>query len=161
MRKYFLTIVIVFYFNSQSMLNANAADMVFKGVLVEPPPCKINEGIDMTLSFDKIGVNKVDGDNYRKEIEYTLSCKDSPSRNLTMMLDTSSVASFSSGTIQSNIAGLGIKVYINGAPAEFSKPLVIKQGEKPKLEAVPVSQPGIDLTEGKFYASATLTFKFQ
>lgn len=157
----FQFLVFSFGFIFQSIFTVNAADMAFSGILVEPPPCKINEGVDMTLSFEKVGINKVDGDNYRRSIEYTLNCKDSPSRDLTMMLTTTSVASFSSGTIQTNIAGLGVKIYANGVPVEFSKAIVITPGEKPKLEAVPLSQPGVTLTEGMFFASATLTFKFQ
>lgn len=139
----------------------NTANMIFSGTLITPPPCKINGGIDMTISFDKVGISKVDGENYRREIPYNLDCVNISPWSLSMMLTTSSIASFAPSTIQTNVPGFGIKIYIDGKEMTFSKAFFITGTNHPVLEAVPVSQKGINLPEGKFSASATLTVQYQ
>ncbi|CAI1981562.1 fimbrial protein [Serratia fonticola] len=141
--------------------DACSVDMEFKGTLIEPPPCIVNGGQDINVSFDKVGINKIDGDSYRKEINFILDCIDSPPWTMSMTLSSSSVASFSPGTIQSTINGLGIKIYSDGKPIAFSQPILIDPARRPKLEAVPLSEYGVTLSEGKFTASATLTVQYQ
>ncbi|MEX2950832.1 fimbrial protein [Serratia fonticola] len=145
-----------------SVNDCYAVNMSFKGTLIEPPPCTVNGGLDINVSFNKVGVNKIDGDAYRQDIVLKLDCiAAAPPWTLALMLSTTSVASFSSSTIQSSIEGLGIKVYLDGQPLPFDKAIEINPSQLPRLEAVPISYPGVELTEGKFTASATLAVQYQ
>ncbi len=142
-------------------VSANTVDMNFKGTLIEPPLCQINAGQDIIVYFGKIGINKLDGNNYRKDIGFPLDCVSSPPWSLTMTLNSNKIALFSPGTIQSSINGMGIKIFVDGEPVIFSKDIIINPEKIPKLEAVPISKKGVTLIEGKFTASATLTLQYQ
>ncbi len=41
-----------------------ADNMNFHGTLMENPPCEINNGQPIEISFDEVGVNKINGQNY-------------------------------------------------------------------------------------------------
>lgn len=138
-----------------------AADMQFKGKLIEPPSCQVNAGQDINIYFDKVGINKVDGNNYRKEINIPMDCISTNPWSLNLAITTNSVATFAAGTVQSNIDGLGMQILIDGSPIEFNRNFLINPEAPPKLEVVPLSENGIPLTEGKFTASATLTIQYQ
>ena len=53
---------------------AASANLAFTGTLVEPPLCTINNGNTLTIDFKDVGVNKVDGINYRLPMNYTITC---------------------------------------------------------------------------------------
>ncbi|MFV8979236.1 fimbrial protein [Serratia fonticola] len=132
----------------------------FTGTLVEPPPCHINDKGNMNVHFDKVGVNKINGVNYQQSIDYILTCEDTPGWKMALKL-TGEAAVFSDGTIQSNVAGLGIKVTINEQPMELNESFVISAANLPRLKAVPVKDIGAVLNEGPFTASATLLAQYQ
>lgn len=144
-----------------SFLIAEAADMQFKGKLIEPPSCQVNAGQDINIYFEKVGINKVDGNNYRKEINIPMDCISTNPWSLNLAITTNSPAIFSPGTVQSNIDGLGIQILIDGNPIAFNRNFVINPEAPPKIEVVPLRENGVTLTEGKFTASATLTIQYQ
>jgi type 1 fimbria pilin len=43
-----------------------AENMSFSGTLIEPPPCLVNNGNDIDVPFDKIGVKSMNGMNHRR-----------------------------------------------------------------------------------------------
>ncbi|HBV9912366.1 TPA: pilus assembly protein [Klebsiella aerogenes] len=98
-----------------------AADMTFKGVLVDPPPCTINGDQPVRVNFgDNIGVNRVNGTNYIQSVEYHLTCDiTSPQEGLSVVLTTTDPAAFDASAIQSSIDGLAIRVLVDGAPVTF------------------------------------------
>ena len=49
------------------------ANLRFDGTLIEPPPCTINSGGTIVVDFGDVGVNKVDGVNYRKTVASSVS----------------------------------------------------------------------------------------
>lgn len=51
-----------------------AENMGFSGTLIEPPPCQVNNGKDLDVPFDRIGVNSVDGVKHRRQVDYILDC---------------------------------------------------------------------------------------
>lgn len=140
---------------------ALAVDMKFSGTLAEPPPCQINGSKDITVVFNKVGINKVNGNNYRQKVDFSLDCGVIPSWELTLTLSTSSVSDFSDATVQTNIPGLGIKVYIDGKPMLFDKAYPVSSVVTPTLEAVPVKDAAHELTEGHFFATASLKAEYQ
>lgn len=137
-----------------------ASNMTFSGILVEPPPCEVDNGATIDVPFNEIGVDSVDGINHRRKVPYTLNCQADPQWSMTLTL-SGPVAAFDNATLQTNVEALGIKVYINGAAFELDKPVAVDAANLPQIEAVPVKRPGATLNESAFEVSATLRAEYQ
>lgn len=137
------------------------AGMAFQGVLTEPPLCSVNEGDRVDVYFGPIGVNKIDGVNYRQILNYQVSCEDGGRGNgLTLSL-SGSAAIFDSEALMTDRTNLGIRVYQNDKPFTPGSTLKIALANPPRLEAVPVRKAGAVLTKGDFEAWATLRAEYQ
>lgn len=139
-----------------------ADNMLFRGILIEPPPCTINDGGMVDVDFgERVGINKVNGVNYLKPVDYRITCE-SGATGLEMTLTLSGTETgYDKAAVQTDMADLGIKVLQNGAPFTLNTPLSIDPQNPPVLEAVPVKTPGATLTEGAFVATATLKAEYQ
>ena len=137
-----------------------AENMGFSGTLIEPPPCQVNNGKDLDVPFDRIGVNSVDGVKHRRQVDYILDCSAGSACSMVLTL-IGPGATFEPATLQTNIANLGIKIYQNGEPFELGTPISVDPQNPPMLEAVPVKKPGTELTEGVFEVTATLLADYQ
>ncbi|HFF9834306.1 fimbrial protein [Serratia marcescens] len=141
-----------------------ADNMSFYGLLVVPPPCTINDNGVVDVNFGaRLGVNKVDGVNYRQGVNYQITCENgaNPSMSLTLSL-SGTVTAFDKEALQTNKENLGIRIYQNDRPFTPGSKLVIGQASsRPRLEAVPVKKTGAALTEGAFEAWATLRAEYQ
>lgn len=141
-----------------SAAHAFDAPINFKGTLVSPPQCTINEDNVIEVDFGKeIGVNKVDGNNYRQKIPYRLVCPPgSPSMRLAMTISGNSTI-YDPAAVQTTIKDLGIKLYFNGIALALETELNIDPNSPPLFEAVPVKMVGSSLKAGAFEAVATLS----
>lgn len=137
------------------------ANLTFDGTLVEPPPCTINSGSTIETDFKDVGINKVDGINYRQSVSYTITCS-SGTLPWEMVLTVKGVAtSFESSAVQTSVSDLGIRLLQDGTPFDLNTSLIINPTTPPVLEAVPIKRPGVQLTTGGFSALATLLAEFQ
>jgi len=138
---------------------ANSAEnMSFHGTLVEPP-CTISEGKTIEVAFgNSLGINKIDGNNYKEPVNYTVNCDAGyTAHNLAIIIDTTVPASFDKSAVTTDKEGLGIRILIDGVPATFARRIeVINPSSPPKIEAVPVQDQSVTLTEGGFEATVTL-----
>ena len=140
----------------------NEADVNFRGTLIEPPPCVINEGGAVDVDFgERVGVNKVDGNNYRQPIDYRISCDPNAGRWSLLLTLRGTATAFDRAAVQTGKADLGIRVYQDDKPFTLGEMLTIDASAPPRLEAVPVKRPGATLTEGGFEATATLLAIYQ
>ncbi|WP_447885645.1 fimbrial protein [Serratia fonticola] len=139
------------------------ADMTFHGTLIEPPPCSINNGDQIEVNFgERVGINKVDGVNYRQELSYQITCDNPGNGKWALKLSLSGgAAGFDRDALLTDKANLGIRVYQNDTPFTPNSTLKIDPANPPRLEAVPVKQAGATLTEGAFEAWATLRADYQ
>ncbi|NMY39626.1 MULTISPECIES: fimbrial protein [unclassified Pseudomonas] len=140
---------------------AASANLAFTGTLVEPPLCTINNGNTLTIDFKDVGVNKVDGINYRLPMNYTITCAGSTLPWEMVLTVKGTASSFESAAVQSSVTDLGIKLLQNGQPFQLNTPIVINPATPPALEAVPVKRPGSTLKSGGFSAAATLMAEYQ
>lgn len=140
-------------------LAAQAADnMTFHGTLVAPP-CKISNGETIEVAFGtNLGVNKIDGNNYKQAVNYSVDCDAGYSaNNLAIVVDTAAPAAFDTSAVLTNKTGLGIRILVDGVTANFAKRVAVSNpSSPPKIEAVPVQDPSVTLTEGAFEATMTL-----
>lgn len=133
-------------------------NMQFHGALVAPP-CTISGGKTIEVPFgDNLGVNKIDGTNYKKTVPYTVDCKSGyAANNLAIIVDTTTPATFDASAVQTNKDGLGIRILVDGVAASFAQRIVVSNpASPPVIEAVPVQKPSVTLTEGAFTATMTL-----
>lgn len=148
---------------SPSVLAENG-DMTFHGVLVEPPPCSINEGQRIEVNFgERVGINKIDGVYNRQKLDYWLTtCENANSGKwaLTLSLEGNRV-DFDKDALKTNQENLGIRVYQNDMPFTPGSVLNIDLANPPRLEAVLVKRADSELTEGSFEAWATLRADYQ
>lgn len=138
-------------------------DMTFHGVLIEPPPCTINDGERIDVDFgDRVGIKKVDGVNYRQMLNYQIKCDHGNSGNWALTLSLSgNTTDFDKNALKTSKSNLGIRVYQNDKPFMPGTVLSIDLANQPRLEAVPVKKEGSTLTEGAFEAWATLRADYQ
>lgn len=139
------------------------ADMTFHGTLIEPPPCTINDGNQVEVDFgDRVGINKVDGENYRQQLNYQITCDKALGGNWALTLSLSgSAAGFDNDALLTNKSGLGIRVYQGDKPFTPNSSVKINLDNPPRLDAVPIKQTGATLTEGVFEAWATLRADYE
>ncbi|HHR6038869.1 TPA: fimbrial protein [Providencia alcalifaciens] len=139
------------------------ADMTFHGTLIAPPPCTINDGNQIDVDFgDRVGINKVDGENYRQQLNYQITCDSAENASWALKLSLSgSAAGFDNDALMTNKSGLGIRVYQNDKSFTPNSMLKINLANPPHLEAVPIKQAGATLTEGVFEAWATLRADYE
>lgn len=141
--------------------NDAMANLTFSGTLNEPPPCTINSGSNIEVDFQDVGVSKVDGVNYLKPVNYTITCS-AGTLPWEMVLTVRGIAtSYESSAVQSSVTDLGIRMMQNGVPLPLNTLLLINPSTPPVLEAVPIKRPGVSLAPGAFTSSATLLAEFQ
>lgn len=137
-------------------------NMAFYGTLNAPPPCTINNGEQVDVDFgDRVGVNKVDGQNYMKTVNYRITCGQGASGLAMGLKVTGSASGFDAAALQTNITDLGIRLLQNGQPFTLNKRMNIDAANPPVLQAVPVKKPGVELKAGAFTVTATLLADYQ
>ncbi|MGQ8775443.1 fimbrial protein [Serratia sp. NA_112.1] len=141
-----------------------AENMKFYGTLIEPPPCTINDGGEVDVDFgSRVGVTKVNGNNYLQPVNYQITC-DSGANVWQMTLTLTVIGTpttYDTAALQTNATDLGIRLLRDGSAFELNKPVAITLNSPPRLEAVPVKRPGSTLSEGVFEATATLLAVYQ
>lgn len=138
-----------------------APNMLFKGTIIDPPPCEINNNQQIDIDFGSgLGVEKVDGNNYRQKINYIIKCSGKlPSANLTITVIGNAMI-IDNSAIQSSTTGLGIRILENNRPLSINRALIVDAANPPVLEAVPVADPAIQLKGGSFVATASLLAEY-
>ncbi|AHY09708.1 fimbrial protein [Serratia plymuthica] len=137
-------------------------NMAFYGTLNAPPPCTINNGEQVDVDFgDRVGVNKVDGQNYMQTVNYRITCVPGVSGLAMGLKVTGSATGFDDAALQTNITDLGIRLLQNGQAFSLNKRINIDAASPPVLQAVPVKKPGVELKGGAFTVTATLLADYQ
>lgn len=133
-------------------------NMQFHGTLIAPP-CSISgdKTIDVPFGND-LGVNKIDGTNYKQPVKYTVDCDAGYAvNNLAIVIDTTAPASFDPSAIQTDKPGLGIRILVDGVAVTFAKQIAVSDpASLPMIEAVPVQDQSVTLSAGAFDATMTL-----
>lgn len=140
-----------------------AENMQLHGSLIEPPPCRINDGKTIDVDFgDRLGINKIDGVNYLQSVNYTVTCEAGASTGDMTLTVSGTATSFDKAAVQTNKAQLGLRLLLSGKPFVLATPVPVDPNRLPVLQVVPVQLPGSKaLTVGAFEAAATLQTDYQ
>ncbi|WP_252960653.1 fimbrial protein [Serratia entomophila] len=130
-------------------------------VTVLSPPCVINGGRTIEVDFgDSLIITRVDGNNYTKAVDYTLTCTGNSSNAMKLQVMGNPTA-FEPGALQTSVADLGIALKANGGALAVNEWLDFTYPNAPQLQAVPVKRAGATLAGGEFTAAATLRVDYQ
>lgn len=141
-------------------MGSNMATVTVKVTVVAPPPCVINDDRPIDVAFGDVMTTRVDGDNYKMPVNYTLSCTDAPSNAMKLQVKGTGAA-FDATVLQTNKTGLGIELRQGDSKLAVNDWLNFTYPNKPELWAVPVKQTGATLTGGEFSAGATMAVDYQ
>ncbi|TQI79105.1 type 1 fimbria pilin [Serratia fonticola] len=156
-------------YGASSGFNVASADddpqnLVLHGTLITPPPCRLNGGNTLLVSFgDKVGIKKVASGIYRKPVDLDLDCDATTAAWQLSLTYTGMPVTFDTdnATVRTaERAVLGVKIFANGQPLKLNEPLKINNLTMPALEAVLVQAPGSDLDDGAFTARATFRAEY-
>ncbi|MFP2428869.1 fimbrial protein [Enterobacter ludwigii] len=140
-------------------------NLEMKGTLISPPPCNLNGGNTVYVSFgDKVGTRKVASGVYRQPILLDLECEDNSQAWQMTLTYTGTPASFDvdgATVVTMQKSDLGIKLYLGGNPFVIGNTVKINGDELTDFEAVLVQRDGVELEEGPFTALATLRAEYQ
>lgn len=149
------------------VLAEDPLNLEFKGTLVEPPPCSLDDSGTILVEFgDHLAVNRVASGLYRRPVPITLACEHDDSGlawQLTLSV-TGTPALFdadNAAVLTPEQSSLGVKLYIDNQPFELNKSVKINSTTPPSLEAVLIQADGTELAEGPFTAQATLRAAYQ
>lgn len=128
--------------------------------VIEPPSCTINDDNVIEVDFGEVMTTRVDGDAYRRAINYYVRCSGLTSNALTLQFQGAGTA-FDGGALQTNVSDLGIALYRDRERLPLNQALNFTYPDVPVLYAAPVKRPGATLSGGKFTAGATLRVDYQ
>lgn len=137
-------------------------DVSIRGVIVAPPPCVINGGGSFDTPFgDDLLTTRVDGNNYRVDVNHSIVCTAPTSNDMTMELQGIGTTFEGGRFLQTGQSDLGIKLFFNGTDWPINTPMSFTHPNYPRLEAVPIKRVGSRLDDGAFSAVATLIVAYQ
>lgn len=139
---------------------APSATVTVTVTVVAPPPCVINDDRPIDVEFGDVMTTRVDGDNYKMPVNYTLSCTGGTSNAMKLQVKGSGAA-FDATVLQTNQTGLGIELRQGAGKLAVNDWLNFTYPNKPELWAVPVKQTGVTLAGGEFSAGATMAVDYQ
>ncbi|HDH0696926.1 TPA: fimbrial protein [Klebsiella aerogenes] len=139
---------------------APSATVTVKVTVMAPPPCVINDDRPIEVEFVDVMTTRVDGDNYKMPVNYTLSCTGGTSNAMKLQVKGTGAA-FDATVLQTNKAELGIELRQGDSKLAVNDWLNFTYPNKPELWAVPVKQSGATLTGGEFSAGATMAVDYQ
>ncbi|WP_024547676.1 fimbrial protein [Siccibacter turicensis] len=156
--RYLLPLVLVMPF---SMLVLADADVSFHGMLIEAPPCTVNDNELITVHFgDDVMTTRVDGINYKKPVIFTVDCSSAVS-NLQAVRISGAATAFDPDALASNQANFGIAFYHGETRMGLDEKINFKWPALPEIYAVPVRQKETTLKGGAFRILASLVVEYQ
>ncbi|CAI2006923.1 Minor fimbrial protein prsF precursor [Serratia fonticola] len=144
----------------QIATGANSTTITLKVTVIQPPPCTINNNQPIEVEFRDVMTTRVDGNNYRMPVDYSLSCTTASTSALKLQVQ-GNVASFDSEVLETNREGLGIKLLQDSNKLVINSWLNFTPPNTPKLWAVPVKQNNVTLKAGEFRAGAIMKVDYQ
>jgi type 1 fimbria pilin len=139
---------------------ASSAMVTVKVTVLAPPACVINDSRPIEVEFSDVMTTRVDGNNYKMPVNYTLSCSGA-SRNAMKLQIKGNGAAFDATVLRTNKTGLGIELLQGNNKLAVNNWLQFNYPNKPLLWAIPVKQGGVTLTGGEFRAVATMAVDYQ
>jgi len=135
--------------------------VTIKGILLEAPPCVINNNQPIDVNFgDNLNISKIDGSNFIKTVDYSLTCNGNSSNDMTLSIE-GNATDFDAAALQTNMGDLGVELQHDGSKVNIGEAMSFTYPTLPVLQAVPVKRTGATLAPGEFSAGATMVVDLQ
>lgn len=140
--------------------NCFCATMINVKVKVLSSPCIINNNQPIIVEFGDVITGGVNGERYRKKMNYTIVCPGNEQQKMTMRV-TGETASFDSEVFLSSVQDLGLRIERDGLKVlpDIDFPFIYQA--LPEIMITPVKREGSRLPGGDFFASYTLTVGYE
>ncbi|MGF6267681.1 hypothetical protein [Lelliottia nimipressuralis] len=126
--------------------------------------CTVNDNKDQTVSFgENLGIHKIDGVNYKMPVPLEITCGEfngSPVTGIQLSFKRNE-SSFDNAGVQSSVDGLAIKIALNDQPVVFDNNYDIDYQNLPKITAVPILDPDIEVQPQSFNAVMNIELYMQ
>ncbi|HHL2499697.1 TPA: fimbrial protein [Yersinia enterocolitica] len=155
----FIILVNGLFINNSDVLAASNVSVTVKYTILVPA-CTINENKAMSVDFDKVLTQKVNGENYIKQVNYSLQCAGSGSDVYYMKIE-GTAAPFNNSALQTNITDFGIALLANDKPLKINDSITFSPDKKPVLHVVPIKRANSQVKGGDFTASAIMKISYQ
>ncbi|MDO5405095.1 MAG: fimbrial protein [Proteus sp. (in: enterobacteria)] len=122
---------------------------------VESRPCKINDGKPIEVNFNDVMTTRIENDNYKQKMDYTLNCKTTGDPSMSLKF-TGDGAGFDTRYLQTSVTDLGVLFKTTDTNIYMKTPFQFNYQTRPELYAVLVKKSGATLPTGSFTATATM-----
>ncbi|BEO62835.1 exotoxin [Serratia marcescens] len=143
-------------------VTARAATQVnISGTVIASLTCVVNGEKPIEADFgNEVATTRIDGERYKTDLSYTLSCKNNVTNALRMKV-VGAGASFNNDVLSTNKDELGIALQADGKSWDINSWLNFTYPNQPLLQAIPIKKQGGVLTGGEFIATATLMIDYR
>lgn len=148
---------------SPCVLWASAEWSVTIDMTIINPQCTINNNKEILIDFEKVLINKIDGQEYKKKpIELNIACPGKNTANLRVQI-VGETATFNIGDklLKTDNPDLGVRILADNTTLPVSNWIsFIWPQQVPNLAAVLVKRDSATLTGGQFNAGAVLNLAY-
>lgn len=156
--RFWLIISSLFYPNVSS---SHSVFLNIKGTVVSPPPCTINDDVDIDVNFGNVSINTLNSsDEEGVKIPLSIVCDSSVSKDVILSLVAVS-SNFDNDFIGTDIPGLGIELKNDTTLLPPGGEIPITWGHDVILTARVKKDPSEDVVAGDFMASSTLMVSYE
>lgn len=162
MRYYpFLIILFLFSLSSSILAKDNETQVLIKGNLLTPPPCKINDGNMIEVPFGSVPIKSIQGYDQKREVNYQITCGENLNNwNMYLWIDGSK-SNFDANGLRTNIDNLTVKFMMGNDIIELNKKYSVNLNNPEKIWAVLVKKENSVLSPGDFISGGTLFVEYQ
>ncbi|MFC0225790.1 fimbrial protein [Serratia aquatilis] len=146
----------------KALANFGGLALSFSGRVFAPAPCKINNDETISISFEKIGIDKIDGKNYAVIKTLPITCDAGTLAPLQLQIQGESVIG-KANVLQTNRDNLGIALYNagNNRAISLNQFFDVNRSASFLLKVIPVKiSDSAPLSEGSFVANATVVSRY-
>jgi len=143
-----------------------AENMSFHGTLYEDVPCEFDDAPVLNIDFGVVGVNKIDGVQFKKNIDVVMTCQSGFSARFKAFY-LGQKSSFDATALATSVDGLAIKaMYLcsnSWCDLDVGDAALLNRSGFERtayLAFTLIKQDGIELKAGDFQANASLQLEY-
>lgn len=143
-------------FSSMAKMETKTVQVSISGTVVANGSCSFQGGKSMEINFGNVYVDEIKAGTRKENINYTINCEgDAGGKTISMKLK-GSAASFDSGVIKTDTAGLGIRFLKDGQKQAINAWFSINPASPPVIQAQLISDDKEKFDDGKAFSSTAM-----
>ncbi|MCK6964554.1 fimbrial protein [Enterobacter bugandensis] len=132
------------------------------GTVIDTGSCTFSGQKPLQIEYGDVYISELTPGNNNRKLEYTLKCSGNPHGKTVEMKFQGTGADFDNQLLQTDVKGLGIKIFKNTSPQAINSWFSIESNNPPKLVAELIKQDGATFQNGQaFNAAMTLVVEYR